>query len=180
MPGERVPYRSHGDGSFEVSQFARIGENVIFESGVMVFHPEAIVLGSNIYVGHQTILKGYHRNKLEIGDNSWIGQQCFIHSAGGVMIGRSVGIGPGVKILSSSHSEEGITVPIILSEIVFAQVTIEDECDIGAGTVILPGVTIGKGSQIGAGAVVSKDVPAFSVAAGVPARILRSRKRQGD
>ena len=173
---ELSQYRSHGDGSFDRADFAAIGENVILEAGVMIFHPEHITLGSNVYIGHQTILKAYHRNTLAIGDNSWIGQQCFVHSAGGVSIGRTVGIGPGVRIISSSHTDEGIDVPILLGDIVFGAVVIEDDCDIGTGAIVLPGVRIGRGSQIGAGAVVSKNIPPFSVAAGVPAKVIRSRK----
>ncbi|MBA3340348.1 MAG: acyltransferase [Gemmatimonadaceae bacterium] len=145
----------------------------------MVFHPENISLGENVYVGHQTILRGYYRNSLVIGDNTWIGQQCFIHSAGGVTIGRTVGIGPGVKILSSFHREEGTDVPILLSELSFASVTIDDDCDLGTGSVILPGVHIGKGVQVGAGAVVTGDVRDFAVVAGVPAKVLRIRERNG-
>ncbi len=171
-------YRSHGDGSIDRSAFGAIGDDVIFEAGVMVFHPGQIRLGSNIYVGHQTILKGYHRNLLEIGDNSWIGQQCFIHSAGGVIIGANVGIGPGVKIISSYHEDEGSDRPIMAGDIVFAPVSIGDGCDLGVGAIILPGVSIGKGCQIGAGAVVSRDVPDYSIAAGVPARVTRSRRKE--
>lgn len=175
VPREQSNYRSHGDGSFDRADFAAIGENVILEAGVMIFHPEHITIGNNVYVGHQAILKAYHRNTLTIGDNSWIGQQCFIHAAGGVSIGSTVGIGPGVRIISSSHAEESDG-PILLGDIVFAAVVVEDDCDIGTGAILLPGVRIGRGSQIGAGAVVSKDIPPFSVAAGVPAKVIRSRK----
>lgn len=175
MPRELSLYRSHGEGAFDVGAFAAIGENVIFEAGVMIFHTENIRLGNNIYIGHQTILKAYYKNVLEIGDNTWVGQQCFIHSAGGVSIGRNVGVGPGVKILSSYHEEEGIEVPILASRLAFAAVTIDDDCDIGVGAIVLPGVHIGKGAQVGAGAVVTNDIPAYAVVAGVPARVLRIR-----
>jgi acetyltransferase-like isoleucine patch superfamily enzyme len=176
MPREVGGYRSHGDGSFQVDQLGGIGGHVVFEAGVMIFHPENIFLGSNIYIGHQTILKGYYRNRLEIGDNSWIGQQCFIHAAGGVSIGRNVGVGPGVKILSSFHAEEGIGVPILHSRLEFAPVRVDDECDLGIGAIVLPGTHVGRGVQVGAGAVVTKDVPDYAVVAGVPARIIRFRK----
>lgn len=175
MPRGFAPHRSHGDGSFKRGDFGALGENVIFESGALVFHPENIRLGNNIYIGHQAILKAYHRNLLEIGDNSWIGQQCFIHSAGGVTIGRNVGLGPAVKILSSYHQDEGVDVPILASDLLFAPVVIEDDCDLGAGAIVLPGVRIGRGVQLGAGAVVTRDVPPNVVAAGVPARIIRER-----
>lgn len=177
MPRPIAQYRSAGSGAVDRKSFAAIGSNVVLEAGVMVFHPENISLGENIYVGHQTILRGYYRNRLVIGDNTWIGQHCFIHSAGGVTIGRNVGIGPGVKILSSFHQEEGTDVPILFSELSFASVTIDDDCDLGTGSIILAGVHIGRGVQVGAGAVVTHDVPDNAVVAGVPAEILRMRER---
>lgn len=141
----------------------------------MVFHPENIELGRNVYVGHQTILKGYHNSQMVIGDETWIGQQCFFHSAGGLVIGERVGIGPGVRIITSSHREGGRATPILLSPIDFAPVEIECDADLGVGAVVLPGVRIGRGAQIGAGAVVSRDIPAYAVAQGVPARVVRER-----
>lgn len=167
--------KSHGSGQFERSQFKRIGQRVIFEPGVLVFHPENIEIGNNVYVGHNTILKGYHLGRMVIGDGTWIGQQCFLHSAGDLIIGTNVGIGPGVRIITSYHAEEGIDKPILHSRIEFARVTIEDDCDIGLGAIILPGVTVGRGTQVGAGAVVTQDVRPYAVVAGVPAKILRMR-----
>ncbi|MCP5523938.1 MAG: acyltransferase [Verrucomicrobiales bacterium] len=168
-------FRSHGSGAFRTEDFGRLGRNVIFEAGVLVFHPENIELGSNIYVGHNTMLKGYHRNRLVIGDNSWIGQGCFFHAGGGISIGQRVGVGPFVKIMSTRHVEAGPDVPILFAPTEALPVCIEDDCNIGMGAIIRPGVTIGRGSQIGAGAVVTRSVPAYSVAAGVPAKVLRSR-----
>ncbi len=173
-----MPIHSHGSGQFTPSQFAKLGENVVFEPGVLVFHPEQIEIGDEVYVGHYTILKGYYKNKMVVGSGTWIGQQCFFHSGGGITIGRNVGIGPGVKVLTSRHAEEGRTKPILHSRIDFAPVVIEDDADLGIGSIILPGVTIGRGAQIGAGAVVASDVPAYAVAAGVPARVLRMRGGQ--
>lgn len=170
---------SHGTGAFSTGQFAHLGQGVIFEAGVMVFHPEQIEIGDNVYVGHYTILKGYHKNRMVIGSGAWIGQQCFLHSAGGIEIGRNVGIGPGVKIITSVHAEEGRHQAILHSRIEFAAVTIQDDADIGVGAVILPGVTVGRGALVGAGAVVTRDVPAYAVAAGAPARVLRMRPVQG-
>lgn len=168
-------YQSHGSGEFEPEQFKRIGKNVVFEKGVLVFHPETIELGDNIYIGHNTILKGYYKNSMVIGDNTWIGQNCFFHSAGNISIGRNVGIAPDVKILTSRHKEQGVDFPILFSELEFNEVVIEDDCDIGIGSIILPGVSIGKGSQIGAGALVTKSIPDFAVAYGVPAQVVRFR-----
>lgn len=171
-----VPRQSHGTGRVHPTDFCSLGEGVVFEEGVLVFHPENIEIGKHVYVGHYTILKGYYRNKMVIGDDTWIGQQCFFHSAGDILIGKSVGIGPGVKIITSFHEEEGRNTPILHSRLEFAPVRIEDDCDIGVGAIILPGVTIGKGVQVGAGAVVSKDLPPYAVAAGMPARVIRMRR----
>jgi len=167
--------RSHGTGHFNAADFAVCGADCIFETGVMVFHPENIELGENVYVGHQTILKGYYKNRMTIGSETWIGQQCFLHSAGGLHIGARVGIGPGVRIITSAHEEAGRATPILFSPVRFAEVRIEDDADLGAGCIVLPGVTIGRGAQIGAGAVVTTDIPAYTVAVGTPARVIRDR-----
>ena len=169
-------HHSHGTGTFRPQDFAACGEHCVFETGVLVFHPENIHLGNNVYVGHQTILKGYYKNTLSIGDETWIGQQCFLHSAGGLTIGQRVGIGPGVKIITSSHRDTDRSVPILFSPITFAPVTIEDDVDIGVGAILLPGVSIGRGAQIAAGAVVVKNIPAYAIAMGVPARVTRERQ----
>jgi len=169
-------FKTHGTGRFERKDLKHCGENVIFEEGVLIFHPENVIIGDNVYIGHRTILKGYYKNLMEIGSDTWIGQNSFFHSAGGLKIGKKVGIGPDVKIITSNHRDMGRNGPPLLeSEIEFAPVIIEDECDIGIGSIILPGVRIGRGSQIGAGAVVTEDIPEFCVAAGCPAKVIRKR-----
>ena len=92
-----------------------------------------------------------------------------------MIIGKNVGIGPGVKIITSYHAEEGISKPILHSRIEFSPVVIEDDADIGIGAIILPGVLIGRGAQVGAGAVVTRNVSAYAVVAGAPAQLLRMR-----
>jgi len=169
-------FASHGSGEFDRRDFRRIGTNVIFEPGVLVFHPENISLGDNLYVGHYTILKGYHRGQMEIGDDTWIGQNCFFHSAGGLVIGRAVGIGPGVKILTSAHGHNRIDIPVMHHPLTLGPVEIGDGADIGVGAIILPGVRIGHGAMVGAGAVVNRDIPDYAIAAGVPARIIKYRE----
>jgi acetyltransferase-like isoleucine patch superfamily enzyme len=168
-------HRTHGTGQFAPGDFRALGPDCVLEPGVMVFHAETISLGRNVYVGHQTILKGYHKNEMRIGDETWIGQQCFFHSAGGLTIGARVGVGPGVKIITSQHAEAGRETPVLFAPIDLAPVIVEDDADLGVGAILLPGVTVGRGAVIGAGAVVTQDVPAYAVAAGVPARVLRTR-----
>jgi acetyltransferase-like isoleucine patch superfamily enzyme len=166
---------SHGTGAFSPDQFARLGDGVVFEAGVLVFHPENIEIGAGVYVGHQTILKGYYRNRMLIGEGTWIGQQCFLHSAGSLTIGAHVGIGPGVRILTSSHRLDAGEGPILHAPLELGSVVVEDGADLGVGAILLPGVRVGRGAQVGAGAVVTEDVPPGAVVAGVPARVIRRR-----
>lgn len=108
----------------------------------------------------------------KIGKNVWIGYFTLIDARGGVTIEDNVDISSGVKIVShSTHLrciEEGkeIRKPI----------KIERNCFIGTNSTILMGVTIGHHSVIGAGAVVNKDIPPYSVAVGVPAKVIHQRK----
>lgn len=170
-----MPRQSHGSGRFEVDDLAACGEGCVFEPGALVFHPDRVWIGADVYVGHHAILKGYHDGELRIGDGTWIGQQCFLHAAGDLTIGRNVGVGPSVRVITSTHEEAGRATPILHAPLRFAPVRIEDDADLGVGAIVLPGVTIGRGAQIGAGAVVTRDVPAYAVAAGNPARVLRER-----
>jgi len=169
-------YKSHGTGEFTIDQFKRVGKNVVFERGVLVFHPENIIIGDNVYVGHNTMLKAYYKNTMEFEGNNWIGQGCFLHSGGGIRLGRHAGLGPFVKILSHQHVEENVDKPLSVSRQEFKQVVIEEACEVGMGSIILPGVTIGRYSIVGAGAVVTKNVEPYSVVMGVPARVVRKRK----
>jgi len=169
--------RSHGSGEVDRDALARCGNDVVFEPGALVFHPENVEIEDDVYVGHYAILKGYFKNKLRIGTGSWIGQHAFLHAAGGIDIGVGVGIGPGAKIFTSSHdlgpTRDGRRLDdgaIMARPLVFAPVVLEDGCDIGVGAVVMPGVRVGRGAQVAAGAVVTRDVPPGAIVAGVPAK----------
>lgn len=97
---------------------------------------------------------------------------CYIQGINGVSIGDHSLIAPGVKIISANHSVDKLegwdkTKPIVIGKYVW----------IAANAVILPGVEIGDYAIIGAGAVVTKDVPQYAVVAGVPAKIVKWRNR---
>lgn len=168
-------WKSEGPGIPEKNKLKKCGKNVIIEDGVRIFFPENIEIGDNVYIGHDTILKGYYNSLLKIGSNTWIGQQCFIHGAAGVTIGENVGIGPMVSIHGAKHKDTQLADPILFSKLEYLPIIIKSNCNIGIGAAILPGVTIGDGSKIGANAVVNRDIPKFSIAVGVPAKVVKIR-----
>lgn len=168
-------YKSEGHGKPDLGKISRVGKNVVIEDGVRIFHPENLEIGDNVYIGHDTIIKAYYKDKIVIGSNVWIGQGYFIHGAGGIEIGDFVGIGPGVKMHAAYHEDTGRETPIIFQDISFSKIIIEEDVNIGIGAIVMNGVTIRKGSKVGAGAVVTRTFPEYSVMAGVPARVMRVR-----
>lgn len=129
--------------------------------------------GKNVNIEHGAdIGTGRH---IKIGDNSGIGVNCWVR--GPVEIGKDVMMGPEVIILTYNHRYDRLDIPMRLQGHMPAKkVVIEDDVWIGTRAIILPGVHIGKGSIIGAGAVVTKDVPPYAIVAGNPARIIKYRK----
>lgn len=112
-------------------------------------------------------------DKVEIGNNSGIGYNARL---GAVIMGDDVMMGPDVIILSRDHFFDSRLSPMRLQgETDDTPVVISDDVWIGARAIILPGVHIGRGSIVGAGAVVSKDVPEYAIVAGNPARIIKKR-----
>jgi len=128
----------------------------------------AIIRPSNIYGG--PIGEG-----LVMGNNSNIGPYNYIGCSGKITIGDNVMLAPRVSIYAENHVFDNPNITIKAQGVSKMDVVIEDDCWIAANAVILAGVTIGKGSVVAAGSVVNEDVPAFSVVAGVPARVIKSR-----
>lgn len=115
------------------------------------------------------------RPGITIGRRSVINQQCCLDGRGGLTIGDHVNISPGVWILTDSHDMHDPLFPEVL-----APVTIRDHVWIGSRALILPGVTVGEGAVVAAGAVVTRDVEPYAVVAGVPARQIGTRTRRPE
>lgn len=140
--------------------------------------PGGIHIGEDTLVMHHAELHVYNfrdlpRAGISVGCGSLIGEFCVIRGMGGVTIGDRVYLSPMVHIHSNNHVFTDPDVCFIDQGITAQGVTIEDQCWIGAMAVILDGVTVGRCSVVAAGAVVTKDVPPYSLVAGVPARVIR-------
>lgn len=152
----------------------RFGSGVRVGLGVLVLHPHTFEIGDAVFLGSQAFLQGRHDGHCVIGAHTWIGPQSYFDCRD-MELGEYVGWGPGAKVLGSEHTGEPSGVPIIQTDLAIRPVRVGKWADIGTNAVLLPGVTVGEGAIVGAGAVVTKDVPPYGIVAGVPAKLLRLR-----
>jgi len=143
---------------------------------VRVDHPHRVNIGRRTELESDVWLKLVSNEAmLGIGQHSFIGRGTEIDVSEQVTIGDHVLIAPGVFIADHSHNiKAGMMIDV--QGCTSSPVSIADDVWLGANCVVLPGVNIGQGAVIGAGAVVTRDVPQNTVVAGVPARVLRERK----
>ncbi|MFZ1426440.1 MAG: hypothetical protein WAS21_06695 [Geminicoccaceae bacterium] len=177
-------YASHSPGNSFVDRLLRratlralvrrLGHGLDLAPRVGLRHAETFLIGDGVYIGEQAILQGRYDGSCVIGDGVWIGPQAFL-DARDLVIEDYVGWGPGAKVLGSAHTGLPVDLPIIQTDLEIKPVRIGAWADIGVNAVIMPGVTIGRCSIVGAGAVVTRDVPPFAKVAGVPARIIGRR-----
>jgi len=173
----------HGDGTFDAlmrhvlwhSLVRQCGAGLRVEPGVGFKHPETFELGAGVFIGSQTYLQGRFDGRCVIGAHTWIGPHSYF-DARDLVLEDHVGWGPGAKVLGSAHTGVPVDIPIIQTDLEIKPVRIEAWADIGTNAVLLPGVTVGRGAIVGAGAVVTQDVPAFAKVAGVPAKLIGWRK----
>lgn len=152
---------------------ARIGSKTSIGKRLAVVRANALRLGSRVEIEHDVFLKTIS-GSLTVGDFAFIGRGCEIDVAESVTIGSHTLIAPNVFITDHTHNharalrldEQGNRI---------APVVIGSDAWIGAHAVVLPGVTVGDGAIVGAGAVVTKDVAPYAIVAGVPARAIGSR-----
>lgn len=153
----------------------RIGEKSAFGSRVHVLRGSRITAGARVEVEHDVFLKVVDdAARLELGDFVFIGAGSEIDVALSVTIGAHSLLAPGVFITDHQHNIRR-DARIDAQGIASAPVVIGSDVWLGAKSVILPGITIGDGAVVGAGAVVTKDVEAYAIVAGVPARVIGRR-----
>jgi len=164
-----------------------VGANFLAEDWVEItaHARQGVTLGDNVVIGTYTILRpsslyGWEMGEgISIGDNVIIGPGCFLGFGGKIEIGNHVMIAPHVVIVSHNHSFDRLDIPMRNQALKCLPITIEDDVWISSHVTILPGVTIGRGAIIAAGAVVNHDVAPFSIVGGVPAKQIGTREQDG-
>lgn len=169
--------------------------------GCRIFNSSFLKLGNNVYIGDYSYLDFLSKKGVILEDNvtirefawcqltsslnnpgeyihikrnTYIGPRCILGAAAPLVIGENCQIGANVSFIAENHNFSGEG---LISEkgVNRKGITIENGCWIGNNTLVLDGVTIGEGCVIGAGSVVTKNVPAYSVAVGVPCKVIKSR-----
>jgi acetyltransferase-like isoleucine patch superfamily enzyme len=153
-------------------------------AGVRIVAPHRLTAAGGVYVDHGAYLHCGDQawcegaGGISIGRGSYLGPYCVLFGMGGIEIGEQVMIAPGAVLSSVQHPWRDASRPMYEQPRVYGKIAIEDDVYVGSNAVVTPGVRVGRGAVIGAGAVVTRDVPAWALAVGVPARVVGQRGGQ--
>lgn len=154
---------------------ASVGRDTIFEGAVDVPLFCRVVVGEQCLISAGVSFVVTATGSVTIGNRVYIGKYCVLASDTGITIGDNTMLAEFVSIIDADHGVEKNGAPIRDQELKPAPVTIGNDVWIGRGCAVLKGVSIGEGAVIGANSVVTRDIPPFAVACGVPARVIRYR-----
>ncbi len=161
-----------------------IGDNVVFDENCLLDakgcdEGSGIEIGDGVMVSRNTSIIGKY-GSIVIGDRANIGTNCLFGSMGRLTVGRNTIFAANCYVGGGMYRMERTDIPVVLQgSYTRGPLTVGDGCWLGAGAVVLDGVTLGRDVILGAGAVACKNLPDFAVAAGVPARVLRIRGSEG-
>lgn len=177
--------------------FDEVGQGVIFGKNIFIAHPHKIKLGNRVMIGDNCQITAQGQNSrislgdnvligrnailrtrggvLSMGENTTIGANCIIASRSKVNLGKNVFVAAYCYLISGDHLLEERDIPLQDQPVVSKGIVVEDNVWLGARVTILDGNTVGRGSIVGAGAVVTKDIPEFCIAVGVPAKVIKKR-----
>ena len=174
-----------------------VGSSCLIEEGVRFYVPQKIFLGDRVFIGRNTYVDAnYIESEIRLEDDVFIGRYCmlragvgsihigpkvtigsfcFLRGSGGLKIGENSMLSQGVQIITANHVFRDRSMPIKFQGTRYGKVNIGEDVWVGTSTIILADVSIGNGSVIGAGSIVTKDVPKYSLALGAPARVMSKR-----
>jgi acetyltransferase-like isoleucine patch superfamily enzyme len=179
------------------SVLGEVGTGCFIEQHVRLLVPRRIFLGSRVMIGEGCFLdantplgrvelqddvwlsRGSYvvagESEVCIGSNSYIGHRCLLYGHRGIRVGCDVLLANDVQLICGQHSFAQRDVPIRAQPGRGRPIVIEDDVWLGSSAIVLGGVTVGRGSVVGAGAVVTNSLPPYSIAQGVPARVVGVR-----
>ena len=176
----------------------KVGRNVVFGQNVMLRHPhkirigddvyiddnclldakgndnEGITIGNGVFVGRNTILS-CKNGDIEIDDRANIGFNCEIFSGGHVRLGKNTLVAAYTYLVGGDHLHDRVDIPVLDQDRVAQGIEVDDNVWLGAHVVVADGARVGRDAIVGAGAVVRGEIPEFTIAAGVPAQVIRQR-----
>ncbi len=179
------------------SVMGAVGSGTFIEQSVRLMVPRRIFLGRRVMIGERCFLDANTpQGRIELKDDVWlsrecyvvageaeivvgsssyIGHRCLMYGHAGIQIGRDVLLANDVQIICGNHAFSRRDVPIRAQPPEGKPIVIEDDVWLGASAIVLGGVTVGQGSVVGAGSVVTHSIPPYSIARGVPARVVGVR-----
>jgi len=134
-----------------------------------------IVLHKNVHLDTGVNIRTHHSGHIEIGQDAYVGPYTCL-SGDSISIGKDCMVASHCGLYANNHIFSNTDMPIRVQGNSYQGIKVEDDCWIGTGARILDGVTIGKGSVVGAGSVVTKNIPPYSIAVGAPAKVIKQRE----
>lgn len=160
---------------FENGYNIALGRNIMIkEYSKLSASGGRLIIGDDCYIDRNVVIS-CHGGSIEIGNFCSFNPNCVIYGHGGLKIGDYVRIATGTIIIPANHTFIKRRIPICKQPISKKGICIGDDVWIGANCVVLDGVEIGRGSIIGAGSIISKSIPEYSVAVGNPAKVIKKR-----
>jgi acetyltransferase-like isoleucine patch superfamily enzyme len=177
----------------------KCGRNVVFGANVVLRHPHKIEIGDNVIIDDNCLLdaKGRDNAGIRIGSGVFLGRNSILSCKNGdIVLGARVNIGFNCEVFSGSrvilgddtlvaaycyfiggdHNPQDVDASVSRQGTCSRGIEIGEKCWFGAGVKVLDGLTVGNNAIVGAGAVLTRPVPAYAIAAGVPARVMRDRR----
>jgi galactoside O-acetyltransferase len=170
------------------TKLRKMGQNTLIDTYALIWSPKNVSIGSNCHIDIGVVIEGgtEKKGRIDIGDHVHVTTGSLISGRGGLHIGNNAGISAGCRIYTASnyHTDPQNRYCYMSAAskeehqyVVEKPVWIGKEVFIGVNTVILPGVTIGDGAVVGACSLVTDDIPPYTIAVGVPAKVVKERPR---